>query len=386
MALKKAGHIVKVFTFEDVGCNGQMDGDVVRHGSPAGWKKLTGIVSKFYGAALQFVEGNTDYAYQLFYVLTSMVGARRINRSLRNFCPDIVIFPDNAAPGYFISPPAGCRVIFISHHNFLRFINEPLIGRFSRVDAKLAMYFERKTLSKVDKVICPSVYMKQTFALTHNYQGSIEVIPNVVNHDFIASIQATDMHPLLGIPADSPVIYIPSAGSALKGARFVFEIIRRLSCAGKPIGFYLSGVIADVALRKELEHLPENARLHCPGNVDYAENISMIKGCSLCVSPTLIESFGMAILEANFCGLPAVTFNVGGNADVITNGVNGYLIPFLDVEELISRASELLDKERCAEMKSKTLRQINGQFSDENIVRQYIAQLGIHIIEDEKPR
>ena len=377
LALKKAGYTVKVFTFEDYGCCGEEDGDVVRHGSPAAWRRLSAIVSRFYRAILQFVEGPADYAYQLFNVLNSMMGARRINRSLGIFLPDIVILPDNGAPGYFITPPVGCRLIFISHHNFLRFTNEPLIGRFSRIDAKLAMYFERRTVSRVDTVICPSKYMKEVFALTHDFRGSIEVIPNIVDQDLIASTPAVDMHQLLGIPPDSPIVYIPSAGTTFKGSRFVFEIIRRLSATSKQVGFYLSGSIADEGLRKELEYAPENARVYCPGNADYAENIAMIKGCSVCVSPTLIESFGMAILEANFCGLPAVTFDVGGNADVITDGANGYLVPFLDVEQLISRATGLLGKEACAEMKSKTLTLVNDQFAAERVISQYIARLGI---------
>jgi hypothetical protein len=57
--------------------------------------------------------------------------------------------------------------------------------------------------------------------------------------------------------------------------------------------------------------------------------------------------------------------------------VNGYLVPFLDVEELISRAARLLDKESCAEMKSKTLLLVNDQFSAGKVVKQYIAGLGI---------
>jgi glycosyltransferase involved in cell wall biosynthesis len=372
LALKRAGFTVRIFTYNDDGCRGYQNGDVVRHGAPAIWLRLSRIVGMFYRIILQLVEGQVDYAYQLFYVLNSIIGARRINRSLKTFHPDVVILPDNGSPGYFISPPAGCKKIFISHHNYLRFVDEPIIGRFSELDAKLAMYFERKTVSRMDTVICPSSYMKEVFMATHRYQATVEVIPNIVDQDLISSILATDMHRLMNLHPESPIVYIPSAGTRFKGSRFTFEIIRRLSAACRQIGFYLTGTIMDDTLRRELKHIPNNAQLYCPGHSDYADNISMIKGCSFCVSPTLIESFGMAILEANFCGLPVVAFNAGGNADIITNGLNGFLMPFLDVEALISASTSLLERNLNSEMSSKTLLLVNKLFATDKIIERYI--------------
>jgi glycosyltransferase involved in cell wall biosynthesis len=373
LALKQSGFHVKVFTYNDNGCKGQTDGEVIRHGASRLWLRLVGIVNRLYLAVVQFLSGQAEESYQFIYVLASMEGALRINRSLKAFQPDLLFIPDNGSPGFFIFAPKGCKTVFISHHNYLRVQDNPFLGRFSSLDAKLAMFFEHKTMPRISAVVCPSNYMKEIFLRTHRYDRPVTVIPNIVNQHFIDSIPPINLHQLLDIPEDSPIIYLPSAGTSFKGSRYVFEIIRRLSASTRTIGFYLTGPFSDTILKSELEHIPKNARLHCPGHTDYATNISKIKSCSFCISPTVLESFGMAILEANFCGIPVVAFNVGGNADIIANEENGYLVPFLDMEELISCSILLMGKQLNERMKAKTYEFANRRFATETIADQYIG-------------
>lgn len=55
------------------------------------------------------------------------------------------------------------------------------------------------------------------------------------------------------------------------------------------------------------------------------------------ILPSLFDSFGMVVREAMACGLPAiVSVNVGAG-DIITEGVNGWVIPVNDVEALADR-------------------------------------------------
>jgi glycosyltransferase involved in cell wall biosynthesis len=333
-ALKRRGFIVKVFTYTDHNNHLDVDDDILRFGTPKLLLKMLNIVTIFYHSVLLRIE-TFQHAYQFPYILESACGSLKVSRALRSFKPNVLILPDNGAPGFFIKKVAHCTSVFISHHNFLRLTGEPLLGKFARRDAQLSHRIEKKSLKKIDKVICPSNYMKAIFNQTHNFDGPVAVIPNIVDAALIDTISANDIRKVLSLPDNAPVIYIPSAGSSLKGSQFVFELIRRIAAAcGREIGFYLSGDIDDL-VKRELCFVPPNAKIFAPGHSSYNENISVVKACSFCVSPTLIESFGLAILEANFCGLPVVTFDVGGTADIIVNGENGILVPFLDIEALI---------------------------------------------------
>ncbi|HUK54255.1 MAG TPA: N-acetyl-alpha-D-glucosaminyl L-malate synthase BshA, partial [Candidatus Binatia bacterium] len=47
--------------------------------------------------------------------------------------------------------------------------------------------------------------------------------------------------------------------------------------------------------------------------------------------PSALESFGLAALEAMACEVPVIATNVGGVPEVVTHGVDGFLVPVGDV-------------------------------------------------------
>jgi glycosyltransferase involved in cell wall biosynthesis len=323
------------------------------------------------------LKGSRKLAYQSADIIAAFPGAFRLNRFLKTVKPDIVLLPDHGAPGLFIAAGKNCRLFLMAHHNPARFADNPLLGDFCPLDAELAVKLEKRVLRKFSGVICPSEYMLNSMNTTFGNASPITVIPNVVDIEEILSTPKARLDEYSGFSPESTVIYIPSAGSRLKGSRFVFEIIRRLSSASKePLGFYLSGEIND-ELVEELQHVPANARLIMPRRLSYHDHLALVKICSFGISPTLIESFGMAILEAGYCGLPMVTFNVGGTGEIISDGNNGYLVPHLDVEQLIAKAEMLLDKQSCLLMALKTKAYLDQRFNQDEIVDQFLRFIGV---------
>ncbi|MBD1916324.1 MULTISPECIES: glycosyltransferase family 4 protein [Cyanophyceae] len=51
---------------------------------------------------------------------------------------------------------------------------------------------------------------------------------------------------------------------------------------------------------------------------------------SLLVFPSLVEGFGLVILEAMACGIPVITTPNAAGPDIITDGVEGFIIPIRD--------------------------------------------------------
>lgn len=366
-ALKDIGFIVKVFTFSDNRASSKQEEDVVRYGTPPVIVKVIRLLNNLFFK----ITDRYKIAYQFSDILQSALGSIRINFSLSRFRPDVLVLPDHGCPGFFIKK-GRYYTILISHHNPARFLNNPLFGIHSEKDARMAIQTENRALKKVDRVICPSNYMKETFMKTYEFNGPIVVVPNVIDDRLISSIPVDDVRKHLGLREDAVMVYIPSAGSKYKGSSLVFEIIRRLSeRCGEKIGFYLSGSIS-AELQHELSFVADSVKLFMPGTVSLHKNISIVKSCSFGVSPTLIESFGMAILEANFCRLPMVSFDVGGNADIVSNGENGFLVPYFDVNKLVYFAEKLLDKSFCDEMRTRTVNFVHDRFKTEIVVRKFL--------------
>lgn len=366
--LKKRGFTVKVYTFRDYKA-GVSEEDVVRFGTPP---TITSVI-KHLGWLYFKITDPSRIAYNVAGALLSALPCLRMNRVISSFQPDVLVLPDHGCPGLFISKPKGCQLILISHHNSLRFLGNPLWGLHSERDAYLTVALENRILKKVDLVVCPSNHMREAFQKTYRYQGPVVVIPNLVDDELIDSIPVNDIRGTLGLREDAILVYIPSAGSMFKGARFVFEIIRRLSAyRADAVGFYLSGDIGR-ELTYELRFVPPNARICAPGHLHYHENLSIVKGCSFGVSPSLIESFGMAILEAIFCNVPMISFDVGGNRDIISNGENGFIVPYLDLEGLIEAACRLMDSNFRADIRRKMVQFVAHSSNNNVVMEKFLA-------------
>jgi glycosyltransferase involved in cell wall biosynthesis len=60
------------------------------------------------------------------------------------------------------------------------------------------------------------------------------------------------------------------------------------------------------------------------------------------VLPSRSEGFSNAILEAMACSLPVIATDVGGNAEAVLDGVNGYIVPPEDPVALAQRIGQLV--------------------------------------------
>jgi glycosyltransferase involved in cell wall biosynthesis len=358
-ALKQNGYDAKIFTFNDHDVS-LVEEDITRLGVPKWFERCVDQATRLY---FRLVEPG-KLAYHVSEILSFAWPCARLRSRIRAFRPEVLVLSDHGCPGLMIGRPRRCRTILVSHHNPARFLGNPLWTLHSERDSRIAIRLENLVLRHVDAVVCPSAYMQDMFRKTYTYSGPVTVVPNLVDTELIATISPHDLRSDLGLPQDAVLVYIPSAGSDYKGSRFVFEIIRRLAQrATKDIGFYLSGNI-DPKLAYELRFVPSNAKIHAPGQVSYATNLAIVKTCSFGVSPTLVESFGMALLEANLCGVPMVSFDVGGNAEVIGHGFSGLLVPYLDLEALIEAAFRLMDERVRAPMRSETVRYATTKFSE----------------------
>ena len=77
--------------------------------------------------------------------------------------------------------------------------------------------------------------------------------------------------------------------------------------------------------------------------------VRLYQGAEVVVMPSFYEPFGIVVLEAMACGRPVVATRTGGLAEVVEDGVNGFLVPPGDYLRLAQRiAALLLDPNRAA--------------------------------------
>jgi glycosyltransferase involved in cell wall biosynthesis len=94
------------------------------------------------------------------------------------------------------------------------------------------------------------------------------------------------------------------------------------------------------------------------GEVPQDDLAPLYAAADLCVWPAVREAYGMALLEAQACGLPVIAGQGIGVAAVVQDGASGVLVPQAEDEVRFARrfanaaAALLADPERLARMRA----------------------------------
>ena len=75
--------------------------------------------------------------------------------------------------------------------------------------------------------------------------------------------------------------------------------------------------------------------------------LALYQHAHLFVLPSLGECFGVATIEAMAAGLPVIASAVGGTADIIDHGENGFILRTGDSGDLAAAIGSLLHDEAC---------------------------------------
>ena len=165
--LRGQGYDARLFTFGD---SGRADEEhIVRRGAP---KRLKAFLQWLLHLIFKVIQPG-QRAYELSDVLTSYIGARRMGLAIKDFGPDVVILSDHGAPGLGLPHMPGTRLIISSHHNPARFANDPLLGRFSKLDSRMTVALEQRVIDRVDAVYCSAPYAQDWFERTYHFSGQI---------------------------------------------------------------------------------------------------------------------------------------------------------------------------------------------------------------------
>ncbi|WP_406684220.1 glycosyltransferase family 4 protein [Seonamhaeicola sp. MEBiC1930] len=92
------------------------------------------------------------------------------------------------------------------------------------------------------------------------------------------------------------------------------------------------------------------------------------------IQPTYMEAFSLSILESLCCNIPVITTKVGGNIEIIKNGVNGFLFNVKDVEALKKIIQDICNGHMSIN-NSKINEEIRHSFSLDNMVNNYLKLL-----------
>ena len=75
-------------------------------------------------------------------------------------------------------------------------------------------------------------------------------------------------------------------------------------------------------------------RIRLIGSVPHSTLNSYYGSANVFIFPSLVEGFGLVLLEAMACGIPIITTPNTAGSDIINDGIEGFIIPIRDVQAI----------------------------------------------------
>ena len=201
----------------------------------------------------------------------------------------------------------------------------------------------------------------------------VEVIYNGIDtcmfHPSVRS-HRQQIRAVLGLPESARVVISVGRATPQKGQATLLEAARLLLDRAIDVHVLLAG---DGPWRARYEALASdlglNDRAHFLG--DRPDIPALLGAADVLALPSLHEGFGLALVEALACGVPAVASRTGPIPELVREGETGFLIEPGNAKELAaSLAVLLLDDDRRRVMGELGREDAVARFSLPNMVRQ----------------
>ncbi|RLQ20756.1 TIGR03088 family PEP-CTERM/XrtA system glycosyltransferase [Seongchinamella sediminis] len=257
-----------------------------------------------------------------------------------------------------------------SRYRRLRCLLSPLIHRFITVSQDLAQWLVAEVGIAQDKV-------------THIYNG-------VDRSRFTARIGsdtdkaiAVPRRSLAGMPADflvdSDCRVVGTVGrlAAVKDQQALICAMAHIFSESPPLRQTLRCILVGEGPER-IELASAITRHGLEANVWLAGDRDDIPDLLACmdvfVLPSLGEGISNTVLEAMATGLPVIATRVGGNPELVQQGVSGLLVPVADVPALAAAIAALVDDPvRCEQMGQAAVQRVTRDFDWERTVSAYLG-------------
>jgi L-malate glycosyltransferase len=199
----------------------------------------------------------------------------------------------------------------------------------------------RFSIEQSDGVTAISNYLRDRTIKEFEIKRPIEVIPNFVNCDYYKRSEDWELRSKWA-PNGEPIVMHLSNFRPVKRVTDAVEIFAlvRQKMAAKLV------LVGDGPDRGAAEYIVRKKKLQKDvlflGKQDRVQE--KLGLANLFLLPSDLESFGLAALEAMACEVPVIASRVGGLPEVVTHGVDGYLVEPRDVESASKYAIEILSR------------------------------------------
>lgn len=340
----------------------------LNNGGPATGAKI--LLNSFLKYKYEFISMNKSFPFngtnlnQFFYFV----------KTIKDYNPDIIHIRGIHSEGFFgvLAGKLLRKKVVLSVHGFY-------FDALKKYCIKRLLYkhfIEKFALKNADLVYCVCDYACQRDYLKKNTKHLYGFIHNAAPdyNTFISNNNKKEIRSKYGFNNDDLVISLIGRITKDKGFETLKKSIPNIIKINPYIKFIIGGEgpYLEEFKRDLIEYL-NSKNVICLGKINNVPEVLFSSDIFLLLSKH--ENLSNALLEAATIGIPVIATNVGGNPEVITDGINGFLIQPNNPNELIEKVLVLAND---LELRTAFAQRINTTIEEkfsQTIILNQISQM-----------
>lgn len=203
-----------------------------------------------------------------------------------------------------------------------------------------APQYVRRSLRAASLCVTPSPFLQRVFA-RHGIDA--QVIPNIVDLTRFSPVSrrafGTAPH-LIVVRNLEPIYDLPTALRAFAVVRRQYAGARMTVAGSGPALAALQGLASELGLAEAVRFT---------GRIEHDRIPALYADADSALNPSRADNMPNSVLEAFASGVPVVSTDAGGVPDIVTDGVNGLLVPVGDAPAMARAVLRVLDDRSLAE-------------------------------------
>ncbi|GIV15040.1 MAG: 1,2-diacylglycerol 3-glucosyltransferase [Armatimonadota bacterium] len=185
----------------------------------------------------------------------------------------------------------------------------------------------RRFYRRVQAVIVPSRFAGQYLQRFGVQSRAVEVIPTGVQfHPLV--VARDEARTRYALPPDCPILVYVGRLAREKNLNLLLEMFVLVRRDVPNVLLWLVGSgNAEEALQKQVQRMGLSTAVRLQGRVPHEHISAVYAAADLFVFPSVTETQGLVLWEAQAHGLPCVVVNEGGAPESVRDGVDGLLVP-----------------------------------------------------------